>query len=188
MGVYSHYTMVTYDGKLVMGVHPEMMSAGLKAFSNMEELKTDISELYKIFPPGSRRVWIAVNEVGESYSPDTAISLSSDKAVKIYNKCDENLPNAHNYKPFLEYTNQTTPFHYKDWKSITQKYLSDNNIPTKLEKKSLKKLIKPSKCIKKKKTLKTLPIVLAHPIVLAQPLYTFSPNFVMAVPIVNHFF
>ena len=181
MGAYSHYTMVTHDGKLVMGVHPELMSAGLKAFSNMKKLKNDISELYKIFPPGPKRVWVAVNESGDFYCPDAEFSFSPTKAVKTYTWSDEKLPNVHNYKPFLECMNKTTPFHYRDWKSITRKYLTDNNIPITLE--NIYNIIhsKPSKTIIKKKT-KTLPVVLA------QPLYTFSSNFVMAVPVVNCFF
>ena len=93
----------------------------------------------KIFPPGPNRVWVAVNESGDFYCPDAEFSFSPTKAVKTYTWSDEKLPNVHNYKPFLEYMNETTPFHYRDWKSVTRKYLTDNNIPRTLEKKSFKK-------------------------------------------------
>lgn len=134
---YSHYTMVTLDGSLVMGSHPEFMRAGLKAFRSMEDLKKDISELYKAFPPGKGRAWIAVSEYGDLYVSEFLdnqfdTEIIKTKVKEIYSLSGDRLPNTHKYTPFMKNRMGMT-FHYKDWVSVTSEYLIEKGIPLTME-------------------------------------------------------
>ena len=135
---HSHYTMVTLDGSLVMGSHPEFMSAGLKAFRSMEELKNDISELYKSFPPGNGRAWVAVSEYGDLYVSELLdkrfdTTMLKTKAKEIYSLSGDKLPNTHRYYPFMEKRTHSS-FQYNDWVSVTREYLLEKGIPLTMEK------------------------------------------------------
>tara|TARA_A100001015_G_scaffold275769_1_gene333356 strand:+ start:6804 stop:7406 length:603 start_codon:yes stop_codon:yes gene_type:complete len=129
--------MVTLDGSLVMGSHPEFMSAGLKAFRSMEELKNDISELYKRFPPGKGRAWVAVSEDGDFYASelldkDFDTTILKTKARDIYSLSGDKLPNTHKYYPFMK-KRLNISFHYDDWVTVTREYLLEKGIPLTME-------------------------------------------------------
>lgn len=129
--------MVTLDGSLVMGSHPEFMRAGLKAFRSMEDLKNDISELYKTFPPGKGRAWIAVSEYGDIYVSEFSDNQFDTenlktKAKEIYSLSGDRLPNTHKYMPFMK-NRMGMIFQYKDWISVTKEYLIEKGIPLTME-------------------------------------------------------
>jgi hypothetical protein len=132
--------MVTLEGSLVMGSHPEFMRAGLKAFRSMEELKDDISELYKSFPPGKGRAWVAVSEAGDLYVSDFLDNQFDTDTLKknakeIYSLSGDRLPNTHKYHPFMKSRLDTTFNIYRDWISVTREYLMEKEIPLTMEEK-----------------------------------------------------
>ena len=180
MGVYAHYTMVTLSGtklKCVMGCHPEMMRASLKAFTELSALEADIKELYELFPPGPNGAWVATSDNGDFFAlPEISNVFDAEwlnkNAMNIYNSSNEKLPNLHMYMPFLEHMNVSVSSlsHYKSWKTVTTALLKRNNIPLTLEK-PLKTATKIATKVAPKKSAITKKNRLAQVVQIAQPVH-----------------
>jgi hypothetical protein len=125
---YTHYALISLKGKVVMGMFPDLMSAGLKAFRQPEQMKSDLEHLERCFPPGPERLWVAANDGGglaamKGGELTEVLGYLSLLGEDIYLSCNEKLPQLHKYEPFMATISPYQRSPYEDWQGVTKKYL-----------------------------------------------------------------
>ena len=141
---YSHYAMISNAGAVIMGMFPQYMKAGMKAFSGpMSTIMIDLETLEQHFPTGPNRMWVAVNQdgcfcQGPCNSSDWDLGKLRKHSKDIYAMCDHTLPQLHKYLPFImKYLNTHTSSivfdPYKTWEGVTKAYLTAQSIPITME-------------------------------------------------------